>query len=214
MPPKKTPHSKLPENFKLAGATFLLIILAIVGLGVVPSVASECDTCIPCHGNLEDIHGDFNHSAAPGSGPVLIFADTDHDDAGWTGPKPYFDVTVACNLCHSTDLPAVHGNDCGTCHPTPYDTLGIWGTMYRYFSEHKEDFLEHYHKRSNVESVFSMIKARFGNNVRCKKETSQDNEILLKCLCHNLCCLVQEIFLNKIDINFKKCADVYVAHKR
>ncbi|PIN90858.1 hypothetical protein COU60_00755 [Candidatus Pacearchaeota archaeon CG10_big_fil_rev_8_21_14_0_10_34_76] len=92
-------------------------------------------------------------------------------------------------------------------------TLGIWGTMYRYFNEHKDEFLQHYHKRSNVESVFSMIKARFGNNVRCKKQISQDNEILLKCLCHNLCCLVQEIFLNKIDINFKKCADNYIAHK-
>lgn len=89
----------------------------------------------------------------------------------------------------------------------------IWKTMYLYFHEHAEDFAKHYHKRSNVESVFSMIKARFGNNIRCKKPVSQDNEILLKCLCHNLCCLVQEIFLNKIDINFKKCADNYIAHK-
>ncbi|OHB29428.1 MAG: hypothetical protein A2X84_00425 [Desulfuromonadaceae bacterium GWC2_58_13] len=104
-----------------------LTALLVVGPWVAPSSASECDTCIPCHGNLEDIHGDFNHSAAPGSGPVLIFDDTDHDDAGWVGSKPYFDITVDCDICHHTDLPAVHGNDCATCHPTPYDTLGIWG---------------------------------------------------------------------------------------
>ena len=88
-----------------------------------------------------------------------------------------------------------------------------WAKMYKIFATNYIEFAKHYHKRSNVESVFSMIKARFGNNVRCKKQICQDNEILLKCLCHNLCCLVQEIFLNKIDINFKKCADNYIAHK-
>ncbi|MEJ2200894.1 MAG: hypothetical protein P8X63_07760, partial [Desulfuromonadaceae bacterium] len=60
---------------------------------------------------------------APGSGPVLIFADFEHDDAGWTNGTPHFDVTVTCTICHNTDLPAVHGNDCATCHPTPYDTI-------------------------------------------------------------------------------------------
>lgn len=68
-------------------------------------------------------------------------------------------------------------------------------------------------ERSNVESTFSMIKRRFGNSVRCKRERSQDNEILLKCLCHNLCVLVQELFLNKIEIDFLKCSEIYVAHK-
>jgi len=58
---------------------------------------------------------------------VAIFADTDHDDAGWVGEKPYFDITVDCNLCHNTDLPLAHGNDCATCHPSPNDTLGVYG---------------------------------------------------------------------------------------
>ncbi|MEJ2200012.1 MAG: hypothetical protein P8X63_03215 [Desulfuromonadaceae bacterium] len=90
-------------------------------------MASECDTCIPCHGSIEDIHGDINHSAEPGSGQVVIFPDNAHDSAGWTGDKPYFDVTVECNVCHASDLPAVHGQDCETCHPSPYDTLGqLW----------------------------------------------------------------------------------------
>lgn len=38
-----------------------------------------------------------------------------------------------------------------------------------------------------------MIKRRFGNNVKCKKEISQDNEILGKILAHNICVVIQEI---------------------
>ena len=49
----------------------------------------------------------------------------------------------------------------------------------------------HYHKRSNVETTFAMIKGKFGDSVRSKTETGQDNEILLKCLCHNICVLVR-----------------------
>jgi len=107
--------------------TLLLAVWLVIGLGILPALADECNSCSPCHGSLENVHGNFNHAAAPGAGPVLIFADTDHDDAGWIGAKPYFDVTADCTICHSTDLPAVHGKDCATCHPTPYDTLGIWG---------------------------------------------------------------------------------------
>lgn len=81
---------------------------------------------------------------------------------------------------------------------------------YRFFKEHKEDYLNRYHKRSNIESAFSMIKRKFGNNVKCKKETSQDNEILAKVLAHNICVLVQELFLNQIDINFNKCQEAYI----
>jgi len=81
---------------------------------------------------------------------------------------------------------------------------------FKFFKAHKEEYLNHYHKRSNIESAFSMIKRRFGNNVRCKKETSQDNEILARVLAHNICVLAQEIFLNKIEVNFNKCINTYV----
>lgn len=83
-------------------------------------------------------------------------------------------------------------------------------SAYKFFKAHKEDYLNHYHKRSNIESTFSMIKRRFGNNVKCKKEISQDNEILAKVLAHNICVLVQEIFLNNIEVNFNKCVKTYI----
>lgn len=84
-------------------------------------------------------------------------------------------------------------------------------SAFNFFKNHMEEYLSKYHQRSNIESCFSMIKRKFGTNVKCKKEISQDNEILSKILVHNLCVLIQEIFLNKIDINFHYCAEHYVA---
>lgn len=86
----------------------------------------------------------------------------------------------------------------------------VWAKMYLKFKNNQEDFMRHYHKRSNIESVFSMIKARFGNGLRSKHEVSQDNEIMLKVLCHNLCVLVQEMFMRGIDINFLSEQKSYV----
>ncbi|MBI5443729.1 MAG: CxxxxCH/CxxCH domain-containing protein [Deltaproteobacteria bacterium] len=76
--------------------------------------------------SLIDGSGGSHPLAAPGSGPVTLFADTGHDDAGWIGDKPYFAVLVDCTTCHTTQLAAAHGNDCATCHPALYDTLGVW----------------------------------------------------------------------------------------
>lgn len=87
----------------------------------------------------------------------------------------------------------------------------VFKTAFKFFQNNKEMYLKHYHKRSNIESCFSMIKRKFGNNVKCKKETSQDNEILAKILAHNICVLVQEIFLNEIDVNFNFWSKQYVA---
>ena len=49
----------------------------------------------------------------------------------------------------------------------------------------------HYRRRAIVETVFSTIKGKFGDSVRAKSESGQVNEILLKCLCHNLCVLAR-----------------------
>jgi transposase len=58
----------------------------------------------------------------------------------------------------------------------------------------REEFLAHYHKRSNVETTLSMIKAKFGSRIRSKTPVAQVNEILCKVLCHNLCCLVSAFY--------------------
>ena len=56
----------------------------------------------------------------------------------------------------------------------------LWRRMYDFFTYHREEFLARYHQRSNVETTFSMIKAKFGTRVRSKTPTAQVNEVLAK----------------------------------
>jgi len=69
----------------------------------------------------------------------------------------------------------------------------IWGKMYHYFMYKHEEFLQHYHKRSNSETVFHMVKTKFRDNLRSKSKTAQVNELLCKILAHNVCVVIQEI---------------------
>lgn len=81
-------------------------------------------------------------------------------------------------------------------------TPKIWRKMFHYFMFNQEEFLQHYHKRSKAETVFHMIKSKFGDSVRSKTQTAQINEVLLKVLCHNICVIIQEIFELGIEPNF------------
>ena len=78
----------------------------------------------------------------------------------------------------------------------------IWRDMYNYFAYHREAFLERYHQRSNVETAFFMIKSKFSDYVRSKTDTACINEVYLKLICHNLCCVIQETFELGIQSNF------------
>lgn len=69
----------------------------------------------------------------------------------------------------------------------------LWTRMYHFYSLHRAEFLQHYHKRSNVETTFHMIKAKFGQRLRSKSLTAQINEALCKVLCHNLCVVIQSV---------------------
>lgn len=79
----------------------------------------------------------------------------------------------------------------------------IWIKMYHYFMYKHDEFLEHYHKRSNVETVFNMIKTKFGSDLKSKKETAQVNELLIKILCHDICVFIQEVNELGIKAEFK-----------
>ena len=69
---------------------------------------------------------------------------------------------------------------------------GVWQRMYHYFALNRDEFLRHYHKRSNAESVFSMVKRKFGDSLRSKTRAAMVNELLCKVLAHNVCVLIQE----------------------
>jgi len=73
--------------------------------------------------------------------------------------------------------------------------------------------MEHYHKRSNVESTFAMVKVRLGEFLKCKDYTSQRSELVMKFICHNICCLIQEMYEHNIRIDFDKANKVYVDQK-
>lgn len=75
----------------------------------------------------------------------------------------------------------------------------VWSSAYRYYINHQEEFYQKYHLRSNVESTFSMLKRKFGNNLKTKTFTGQVNEILCKAICHNIVVLIHET--NELGVN-------------
>jgi transposase len=78
----------------------------------------------------------------------------------------------------------------------------LWDRMFHFYNLHREEFLTHYHQRSNVETTFHMIKAKFGQRLRSKTMTAQINEALCKVLCHNLCVVIQSVRELGIEATF------------
>lgn len=79
----------------------------------------------------------------------------------------------------------------------------LWKRMYRYFQFNEEDFLRHYHKRSNSETVFHMIKTKFGDKLKSKNFVSQKNELLCKVVAHNIVVLIHEMYELGIEPDFE-----------
>jgi transposase len=68
-----------------------------------------------------------------------------------------------------------------------------WKKAYHYFLYHNEEFMEHYHNRSNVETCFHQLKMKFKPNLRSKSKIAQINELYCKILCQNICTVIQEM---------------------
>ena len=77
-----------------------------------------------------------------------------------------------------------------------------WRDMYHRFQLKRDEFMPHYHTRSNVESTVQMIKSKFGSRVRSKTWTAQVNEVLCKIICHNICVNIQEMYELGIEPDF------------
>jgi transposase len=67
---------------------------------------------------------------------------------------------------------------------------GLFEKAYHLFCLHREEYLNHYHQRSNVESTFSAVKRKMGGSVKSKSDVAQKNEVLAKIVAYNLTCLV------------------------
>lgn len=70
----------------------------------------------------------------------------------------------------------------------------FWNWAFHYFSLYRAEYLEKYHQRSNVESLFASMKGRFGRILRTKTFDRQINELLCMAICHNLCVLVKAMY--------------------
>ena len=85
----------------------------------------------------------------------------------------------------------------------------VWDRIYHYYALHKEEFMERYHQRSNVETTFWMVKSKFNDEMRSKLPVAQINELLSKVLCHNVCCVIQSIHELGIEADFSKKPSAY-----
>lgn len=115
---------------------------------------------------------------------------------------------VSADLAYSTKRNLAAIDDAGAAAMIPFKrtatpaTGGLWAKMFHYFSLNREHFMDRYHVRSNVESTFSMIKAKFRDSVRSKTDTAMRNEVAAKIVCHNICCLIQAMYENGVDPQF------------
>src|SRR3989344_6689829 len=78
----------------------------------------------------------------------------------------------------------------------------IWHTLWKFFKDRPQEFYECYHKRSNVESTFHMIKQKFNGFLMTRTYTANTNEILAKVVAHNICCLISAYFELKLKKAF------------
>lgn len=62
----------------------------------------------------------------------------------------------------------------------------------------RDEFDRKHSHGSNVESVISALKRKFGENTRSKTPVAQVNEVLCKLIAYNLTVVVHEMFENGI----------------
>jgi transposase len=79
---------------------------------------------------------------------------------------------------------------------------GLYAKMFHYFNYRRDEFLAHYHQRSNIESTVMMVKTKFGDGLKSKSDVAGRNEVLCKVLCHNICCVISAIYELGIEPEF------------
>jgi transposase len=80
----------------------------------------------------------------------------------------------------------------------------VWEKMFHFYNFKRDEFLNRYHARSNIESTFAMVKAKFRDHVRSKTDVAMKNEVLCKFLCHNIVVVRQSILELGIEGEFWK----------
>jgi transposase len=84
----------------------------------------------------------------------------------------------------------------------------LWRRMFHYFQLRQDEFMEHYHQRSNVESTFMAIKTKLGDCLKSKNFVAQTNELLCKLIAYNITVLISAIYELKITPDFAVKSDL------
>ena len=74
-----------------------------------------------------------------------------------------------------------------------------WKKMCHLFYLKRDEFDEEYHIRSNVESVFSAIKMKFGETIKSKNPIAQTNEAYCKIIAYNITVVIHEMFEHGLE---------------
>jgi hypothetical protein len=77
-----------------------------------------------------------------------------------------------------------------------------WREAIYMFRMRRPEFDADYHKRSNIEALFSALKRKFGESVRSRDPVAEKNEVYCKFIVYNLTVLVHEMFEHGIAPHF------------
>jgi transposase len=75
----------------------------------------------------------------------------------------------------------------------------MWNRKFHEFQLRRDEFDAAYHKRSNVESVFSAIKRTLNENLLSRTTLAKFNELLAKILAYNICVVIRQAELHGFD---------------
>ncbi len=78
----------------------------------------------------------------------------------------------------------------------------LYHRLYHYFQLHREEFDQHYHQRSNIEAAFGALKTKFGETLKSRDRTAQENELLAKVGAYNITVLIHEMFEHNLVPEF------------
>jgi hypothetical protein len=178
-----------------------------------------------CNGRCRGFHsinGCASHQAHLATGvktnivtEIVITADNVHDTKPFrtllNGTAKNFDVKeISADKAYSSrdNLAAVAEINANAYIPFLKTASGrshgspLWNKMYHYFKMNQEEFMEHYHKRSNVEATNAAIKRKFGETLKSKNQVAQVNELLAKIIAYNLTVVIHEMYENGISPDF------------
>ena len=78
----------------------------------------------------------------------------------------------------------------------------VWNKMFYYYQMCRDEFMEHYHKRSNIETTNMAIKMKFGDCLKNKNLVSQTNELLCKLIAYNITVLINSMYELGVEPKF------------